>query len=292
MPRHRSGLIATISLAALLAGMAPAMAETPVEDPGVEAPAEVSIDEGEPQAIPLVSISEPVTVPLPGPPTDLASAIDAIAPDTIRDILYADFGNGDPTALVLTTDCDGEFCRWDFVARMGEHFGTLGSAYAAEVEFIDVDGGKMIWSDGVTWAYTGGFIYPWGSVADGMRERPGGPDEIDLVAGWNEYIALEELTVSVVEIDLLDDGTNQRILFLGGLGAFAGEKGYPFLIVTSDDTILHAGYSQDRPQFFRLAGGGVTIATNAFGQFELTDIRPAKTDEPVAKNGGEADEEE
>jgi len=219
---------------------------------------------------------------LPAVAQDLEAMGDALfaeiqridAESGVRDIAYADLhGTGVQSALVQTDACEEDVCRWDLVAHDGGAYRVSGSSIAEEVRFEPTEGGgQVIWSDGVTWAFNGNWIMPWGSLLDDMPSRDGTEAEHRLVLEHKPFFDGSDMHLTVYEAALLGNGWNQRAIFIGGLCCMAGPSGYPFMIVDHEGEILVEGTSIDAPQLFRKSSGDVAVISQGVSGYRIYEI--------------------
>ncbi|MFG6082242.1 hypothetical protein ACEUZ9_002886 [Paracoccus litorisediminis] len=268
--------ITSLLLATCLAGFALPVLAQDVVVPGMAGT----------EAVP--SVDGQISIPAVSPDDALFAVIERIGRSVlVNDVRYVDFfRDGNQAALVLTDDCEDDLCRWDFVAKVEGEYAVAGSAYAKNVSFEDTEGGgRVIDSDGVTWAWTAedDWIMPWGSLADGLMSRKGDDREFQTAWAHDKYWKHESLDLDVYEMDLLENDWNQRLVLVGGICCHAGENGFPWLVIDEGDKVIASGVSIDPPHVFRRDGGGVTIVSQTVSGYLAQDVVATNDETEIKK---------
>lgn len=216
----------------------------------------------------------------------MALAQDAASLDAYLEILretvdvagietYDISSNGIDEALVRTNDCEGDLCAWSLVAFADGGWRVVGSSWAGESRFEpSASGGGVVWSDGVTWAWSGGWIYPFDDVVSRSREMMASKEDVAFVVGNTRWDDASLMDLTVYRLDLLGTGWNQNLFVVGGLAYLAGPSGYPYVISDRNGAILDEGYSVDPPAIYRTPdGAGATVLRRSPSGFEMIEIR-------------------
>lgn len=209
---------------------------------------------------------------------DLYDAVQAVAAaDPVRDVEYVDFFNdGDYVALVRTDVCEGSVCRWDLISRVEGGYVVTGGSMAEQVSVIATDGGgKVIWSDGVIWAFTGDLLRPWGDMLESVQDRDARDEERDAVISHNEFWDPNQMVLSVYEVEPFGAPFNHKLVLVGGACCISSMNGLPFLILDPFNEVVFEGNSADRPYIYKMAPGKAAIISyraSGFRQEELNYV--------------------
>jgi len=193
----------------------------------------------------------------------------------VRNVLYADFGqNGEPAAVIVLDNCDDLGCEWQMVARKENGYEPVGGAFAKEVRVEDVSGAPIVWSDGVTWGYSGDALYILGGLLEGRVAFDASPKD---VAPLNEAIPdlnLDAKDAIFYELELTTKNPgNERVYMLFGPAGNYGESGNRFFVTSNDGEVLVDAKSVDAPSIFRKPDeAGSTLVTFSAGQMAMIDL--------------------
>jgi|GEM_PF-2657049 len=185
----------------------------------------------------------------------------------VREVHYADLlDDGVQAGLVMLDECDDLGCAWQLLTYRGGEYVISGASWGQQVQFADAGGITIILSDGVTWAYDGTWIYPYGGLLDRLvRTRPSEDEIRDLSDDLPDLIfTVDQTELRIAEITAAHPG-NEKIFYDRSLGNFGGPKGYPFVITDRDNKIIEQGWSLQLPQMFRSGTGSIIIPESANG---------------------------
>lgn len=203
------------------------------------------------------------------------------AAEGILDASYSDMsGDGQAEALVILNDCDADgSCSWRLYAHRGGNVSIVGGDRGRDVAFSGTDGGgAVVWSDGVTWAYSGYSAYPFGSSLDGLTPTRGTASDVEIMNAQPEFNLRGAPTdIDVYLADFLPgmEGA-ERFYVARGLQNSYGTSGYPYALADAHGRLLDYGMSLDTPAVFPREGGGLTILTN--GAAGISAVQIAATD--------------
>lgn len=184
--------------------------------------------------------------------------------------------NGTPEGLVvLGDDCENSSCEWRLFAETQDGWRAVGSGVAKDAFFEPLaDGGAVINSDDITWAYSGGdTIYMWGDSLQGAKLEPASDIEYSFIGANTEYTATPRVELSRYTIDLNGDGSPERIYLIGGLYYQVGMWGTPYVVVDGNDEVILTGISTDRPRVFPDKDGGSLVVNVVPVGIQVNEIK-------------------
>lgn len=185
----------------------------------------------------------------------------------ILDVFYTDMsGDGQAEALVILDDCDSAgVCTWRLYAHRGGNIAIVGGDRGADISFAGTHGGgAVVWSDGVTWAYSGYSAYPFGSVLDHLRSSPGTAADLQAINAQRDFRVSDAGGLDVFVADFLPHLPGaERFYRVSGLENSYGMEGYPYAMADAGGRLIDHGFSIDYPAVFAREDGGLTIFTNS-----------------------------
>lgn len=219
-----------------------------------------------PQAAPASADPQPLTAEMINAGLrDFVAALGATAP--VKTALYADMsGNGEQQALVIFDNCDDAGCEWQLVAHKRDGgFQAVGASWGQNVTFEATAGnGAVVNADGVTWAYSGHWIYPFGSLLDHVQPQPGTGADAEAIVAATEFkdVTTKDVTTFKINLSESSDGM-EKIHLIGGLHNSFGQSGYPFVVADAQGAVVTSGLAIDMPFVFSAGeNGGTTIVWN------------------------------
>ena len=145
-------------------------------------------------------------------PDALINLIDAM-PDAADVASIATFDmsrNGTVEGLVVIgSDCEKSSCEWRLFAEGETGWRAVGSGVAVDPYFEPLaDGGAVVNSDGITWAYSGGdAIYMWGDLLQDADFESASDADYVLIGARTEYTSTPRIDLGKYTIDLNGDGS-------------------------------------------------------------------------------------
>lgn len=269
-------LSAAIIIGLPVSALAQGAGETAVEP-------EIAVMGDEPR-IQVVAPAEilPVT-PYPQGSTDQVLQLENFVYDIsetegVVDVFYSDMsGDGQAEALVIMDDCDASaICSWRLYASRDGNIALVGGDRGRDIRFSGTaGGGAVVWADGVTWAFSGGTSYPFGSLLDVMEPTRGMASDVAAINDQDMFEVRGEANVALYSADFLPELPGiERFYQVGGLENNYGDSGYPHALVDEDGRLLSYGLSLDIPSLFAAPDGGLTMITNGPAGYSAITVPP------------------
>ena len=169
----------------------------------------------------------------------------------------------DEVLAIETGDCAPDGCAWALFAFDGEQALQIGAGEGSSMRLEPTgEAGGIVYIDGVTWAFDGRILYPFGDVISLVRNRATAADELAQLRALPGLEALErEAVMSWTFSYQREDGiAHAQVHTINSWEYQVGSWGTPYYIMDSDGEVIARGHSTDAPRIFPdTERGGFTI---------------------------------
>lgn len=162
----------------------------------------------------------------------------------------------------LSEGCEDGSCPWSLHAFNGEEWFEVSQGTGVNVALTATgDAGGVLDVDGVTWAFDGTTLYPFGDVIGSRMNRAVGQDDLAIIRSVEEYSNLEANDVLAWSFEYSLDGEERygRVYTITDWELQVGNWGTPWMVVEQGE-IIATGHSTDFPRIFPdYEQGGYTV---------------------------------